>query len=185
MAETASNTLALGFRAPDFKLLNPRSKEIISLQDVKSPIGTVIVFLCNHCPYVKLILPKLIEVIMHYQQKDIAFIAINSNDTVKYPADSPEQMVVLAEEKKFTFPYLFDQTQQIAKAYQAACTPDFYLFDGNLQLIYHGRFDDATPGNSHPVTGKDLTQALNHLLEAKSPVAVQLPSLGCNIKWMT
>lgn len=183
MAETPSSMLPLGTIAPDFNLQDAVSKQSRSLKDLKSANGTVIMFICNHCPYVKHILPTLLEVIKNYQEKGISFIAINSNDVKNYPADNPENMQRLAEELGFTFPYLFDESQAIAKAYHAMCTPDFYLFDENLKCVYRGRFDAATPGNQHPVTGEDLTRAMDALLK-KAPIASeQKPSLGCNIKW--
>lgn len=183
MAETPSTMLPLGKIAPAFLLKDTVSDKMISLESIKSQIGTVIMFICNHCPYVKHIQTKLVEVAKTYQQKGIAFVAINSNDVENYPDDDPKHMKKFAETAGFTFPYLFDETQEIAKAYQAACTPDFYIFDHDLACIYRGRFDNATPKNNQPVTGKDLTHALDNLL-AKKPIDTnQYPSLGCNIKW--
>lgn len=183
MAETPSNMLPLGTKAPEFNLIDTRNDKKISLQEVKSDKATVIMFLCNHCPYVKHIQKKLVEITNKYQKNGIRFIAINSNDTQKYPADSPEKMKQEAETQGYQFPYLYDETQEVAKAYQAACTPDFYIFDKNLSCIYRGRFDDATPGNNNPVTGKDLTNALDAILAGKHVDAAQHASLGCNIKW--
>jgi thiol-disulfide isomerase/thioredoxin len=183
MAETLSTMLPLGTKAPDFTLTDAITDKTLSLQDLKSNIATVIMFICNHCPYVKLIQTKLAEVAKHYQKSGVSFIAINSNDVKHYPADSPEKMKSEALALNYTFPYLFDETQAIAKAYHAACTPDFYIFDGELGCVYRGRFDDATPGNHQPVTGQDLSQALDSLL-AKTPVNPdQKASIGCNIKW--
>jgi len=178
-----SSMLPLGTVAPDFTLPDTISGKILSLNDLKSPLGTVIVFICNHCPYVKHILPKLLEASKAYQKQNIQFIAINSNDAINYPDDSPENMQKLAHIWNFTFPYLFDESQDIARAYQAECTPDFYLFDKDLRCVYRGRFDDATPKNNIPVTGKDLCQAIDDLI-ANNPIhSQQYSSIGCGIKW--
>ena len=183
MAETPSTMLPLGTRAPDFKLIDTQMGKVVSLGELKSDQATVIMFLCNHCPYVKLIQSKLVDVAKKYQSKDVSFIAISSNDVKNYPADSPELMKVEAEKNGYTFSYLYDETQAVAKAYQAACTPDFYVFDKNLACVYRGRFDDATPGNGRTVTGGDLSLALDNLLAGKAIAADQRPSVGCNIKW--
>jgi len=183
MSETPSTMLPLGTKAPDFKLIDTVSNEEISLQAMKSNSATVIMFICNHCPYVKLIQTKLVEVIQYYQTKKINFVAINSNDINNYPADAPERMKEEALLHHYTFPYLFDETQTVAKAYQAACTPDFFVFDKNLECIYRGRFDEATPGNGKTVTGKDLSHALDAVLTGKNVDPHQYPSVGCNIKW--
>ncbi len=183
MAETPSNMLTLGTKAPDFTLPDTVTNHMVSLANVRSNKATVIMFICNHCPYVKLIQNKIIEVAKSYQKKDISFIAINSNDVKNYPADSPENMHKNAEHLGFTFPYLFDESQEVARAYQAACTPDFYVFDGNLSCVYRGRFDDATPGNGKVSTGSDLTHALDALIAGGKVNQDQKPSVGCNIKW--
>ena len=183
MAETPSNMLPLGTVAPDFTLPDARTGEPLSLSTQKSAIATVIMFICNHCPYVTYIQKKLLEIIAFYETKGIRFIAINSNDIKNYPADSPDNMRKEAEKNHYTFPYLYDETQQIAKAYQAACTPDFYIFDAHLKCVYRGRFDNATPGNTNPITGKDLSLALDQLLIQKPIDQNQKPSVGCNIKW--
>lgn len=183
MALTPSAMLPLGTLAPDFELTDAVSEKRFSLQDLKSPQGTVIIFMCNHCPYVKHVLPKLLEVSKNYSQKKIQFIAINSNDVKNYPADAPEKMKEMALAMHFDFPYLYDETQTIARAYQAACTPDFYLFDKNLRCAYRGRFDESTPGNQIPLSGKDLCQALDNLIAGKAISDIQLPSIGCSIKW--
>ena len=183
MAETTSTMLPLGTKAADFNLLDTRTEKFISLPEIKSDIATVIMFLCNHCPYVKHIQAKLLEVAKTYQAKGISFVAISSNDIEKYPADSPENMRKEAKTHQYTFPYLFDETQQAAKNYQAACTPDFFIFDSDLKCVYRGRFDDATPGNHHPVTGKELCAALDNVLSGNAVDDDQKPSLGCNIKW--
>lgn len=183
MALTPSTMLPLGTHAPDFNLPDTLSGKMISLQEIKSPVGTVILFICNHCPYVKHIQTELVNIANKYQSKKIQFIAINSNDIENYPADSPENMQKEAKMHGYPFPYLFDETQSVAKAYQAACTPDIYLFDQDLNCVYRGRFDDSTPGNQIPVTGKDLAAALDALLQHKEINPDQKPSVGCNIKW--
>lgn len=183
MALTPSTMLPLGTHAPDFNLMDTLSGKMISLTELKSSIGTVIMFICNHCPYVKHIQTELAITANKYQAKGIHFVAINSNDVENYPADSPENMKKDAAAHHYSFPYLFDATQTIAKAYQAACTPDFYVFDANLRCVYRGRFDASTPGNNIPVTGKDLTDALDAILANKPINADQKPSIGCNIKW--
>jgi len=183
MAKTPSTMIPLGTQAPDFDLLDVCTQQLVSLQKLKSPIATVIFFICNHCPYVKLIQTQLVSLANQYQQQDIHFVAINSNDVVQYPDDSPDKMREEAEIHHYPFPYLFDETQAIAKAYQAACTPDFYIFDDQLACIYRGRFDDATPGNGQAVTGADLSHALDCILTGKAIDPDQKASVGCNIKW--
>lgn len=183
MAETPSTMLPLGTKATDFTLPDTRTGKICTLSDLKSDKATVVMFICNHCPYVKHIQDKLVSVAKKYQALGISFIAISSNDAKNYPADSPEKMRLEAEQNDYTFPYLYDETQSIAKAYHAACTPDFYIFDNQLACIYRGRFDDSTPGNQRPVTGNELSQALDNVLVAKPINADQKPSVGCNIKW--
>lgn len=183
MAETPSNMLALDTKAPDFELPDVLSGKNISLNGIRSQKATVIMFLCNHCPFVKHVNTELVNMANHYIPKGISFVAINSNDVEKYPEDSPENMKKTAERLGYPFPYLFDETQDIAKAYKAACTPDFYVFDKDLQLVYRGQLDGSRPGNSVPVDGRDLRAALDSILEG-SPVAEhQKPSIGCNIKW--
>jgi peroxiredoxin len=183
MAETASNMLPLGTKAPDFTLLDVASGRKLSLRDLKSDTATVVMFICNHCPYVIHIQAALVKLAKEFTEKGIAFIGISSNDMEQYPADSPDKMKVVAKRWAFPFPYLYDETQEVAKAYQAACTPDFYVFDGNLKCVYRGRFDGSTPGNDVPVTGEDLREALESILSNKRLMLAQIPSLGCNIKW--
>lgn len=180
-----SAMLPLGTIAPDFTLLDTCSNQQRSLSEFKSNIATVIMFLCNHCPYVKYIQPKLTQLAIEYQAKGIQFIAISSNDITAYPEDGPDFMRKEAENYGYTFPYFYDESQQVAKAYQAACTPDFYVFDRDLRCVYRGRFDSATPRNNEPVTGTDLRSALDQLLAGKSIDSDQKASLGCSIKWKT
>lgn len=183
MADTLSNMLSLGTQAPDFKLLDTVSDEKLSLAQCKGLRGTVVMFISNHCPFVKHVNATLAKLAKEYKSKSIEFIAIGSNDIEHYPNDGPEFMKKLAIEEGFIFPYLFDQTQAVAKAYQAACTPDFYLFDATLTLVYRGQLDSSRPGNGIPVTGEDLTHALNALLSNQPISEDQKPSIGCNIKW--
>ena len=184
MANTPSNMLALGTKAPFFELPNPaKNNELQSLEDLKGSKGTLVIFMCNHCPFVIHVIEKLVELYEGYKGKGIEFIAINSNDVINYPADSPELMVDFAEEKGFTFPYLYDESQAVAKAYDAACTPDFYFFDDKLDLIYRGQMDDSRPGNNKEFTGEDLVIAIENLLAGQPQEELQRPSLGCNIKW--
>jgi peroxiredoxin len=183
MVETASKMLPLGNKAPSFTLKDTRFNQIISLREYQSSIATVIMFLSNHCPYVKNIQARLVEVAKIYQGRGIKFIAISSNDIEKYPSDGPREMQDEAKKFNYTFPYLYDETQEVAKLYQAACTPDFFIFDKDLLCVYRGCFDESTPGNNKPVTGEHLIKALDNIL-AKKPVSTdQKPSLGCNIKW--
>lgn len=184
MAKTPSNMLALGTKAPFFELPNPtKNNELQSLNNLKGEKGTLVMFICNHCPFVVHVIEKLAELYEDYKGKGIEFIAINSNDIVGYPADSPELMVDFAKEKGLSFPYLFDKSQSIAKAYNAACTPDFYFFDDKLDLVYRGQMDDSRPGNQQEVTGEDLIIAFENLLAGQPQEELQKPSLGCNIKW--
>ena len=183
MVETASNMLPLGTKAPDFTLHDTISNTEQCLSELKSDKGTVIMFICNHCPYVLLINQVLVEVAKRYQAKGISFVAISSNDAINYPQDGPIKMHDHAITIGYPFPYLYDDNQSIAKAYKAACTPDFYLFDQNLKLVYRGQFDNARPGDATDVTGEHLTHALDKLLQGKEIDFTQKPSLGCNIKW--
>jgi len=183
MAETPSTMVDLGTKAPDFNLPDAVSGENVSLEDVKSDKATVIMFICNHCPFVKHVKEELTKLASEYKKKGASFAAINSNDVENYPQDSPENMKKDAERFGYPFPYLFDETQEVAKAYDAACTPDFYIYDKDLKLVYRGQLDDSRPGNNIPVTGKDLRGALDNVLEGKKVSEEQKPSLGCNIKW--
>lgn len=183
MARTPSTMLELGTPAPRFALPDPASGKIISIDEfVGRPL--VVAFICNHCPYVKHIITQFTSVARRYQAKGIAFVAINSNDVRHYPDDSPDKMIVFSREHDFTFHYLYDESQAVAKVYRAACTPDLYLFDAVHLLVYRGQFDDSRPNSDVPVTGRDLTDAMDALL-ASRPISVdQKPSLGCNIKWL-
>ncbi|SDQ56894.1 thioredoxin family protein [Flagellimonas zhangzhouensis] len=183
MARTPSNMLPLGTKAPDFTLLDTVSDSTLSLDAVKGEKGTVIMFICNHCPFVIHVNPEISKLAKEYQSKGVGFVAISSNDVENYPQDSPDLMKEKATEADYTFPYLYDESQAVAKAYDAACTPDFYLFDADLNLVYRGQLDDSRPQNGIPLTGSDLRNALDSLLEGKSIAADQKPSLGCNIKW--
>lgn len=183
MSLTPSNMMPLGTTAPGFSLPDIISAKTLSLDSLKSDKGTVVMFICNHCPYVQHIITKIVEVAKDYQAKGIAFIAISSNDVQNFPADSPDLMKKNAITRGFSFPYLYDESQSVAKAYDAACTPDFFVFDKQLACVYRGRFDDATPGNNSPVTGKDLTAALDNLISNTPINQDQKPSIGCNIKW--
>lgn len=183
MAETASNMMPLGSKAPDFSLYDVITEQKVSLNDIASNKATVIMFICNHCPYVIHIHAKLLEVINHYSQLGISFAAISANDVTRYPQDGPEAMRAQAEKYAYRFPYLYDESQEVARAYLAACTPDFYIFDRDLKCVYRGRFDSSTPGNQQPVTGEELSDALDRILAEQDVNPDQKPSLGCNIKW--
>ncbi len=182
MARTPSTMLALGTPAPAFSLPEPLTGRIVKLGDFSGK-PLLVVFSCNHCPFVKHILQGLVQFAREYQTKGLAVVMISANDVTNYPEDSPEKMAELARQAGFTFPYLYDESQEVAKAYQAACTPDFFLFDAHHRLAYRGQFDDARPGNDVPVTGHDLRAACDAVLSGKAPSAGQKPSLGCNIKW--
>ena len=183
MANTPSNMLPLGTQAPEFSLLDTVTDNILNLNQLKGPRGTVIMFICNHCPFVVHVNKEVVKIAHNYINKGIKCIAISSNDAIKYPQDGPEKMKIHAENENYPFPYLYDETQETAKAYDAACTPDFYVFDEHLKLVYRGQLDDSRPGNGIPVSGSDLHQALDCLLENKENTKTQKPSIGCNIKW--
>lgn len=175
--------IPLGSEAPDFRLPDVVSGSELSLGDLKSDVATVLMFICNHCPYVKHLQDGLVKVADEYIPKGVSFIAINSNDVENYPDDSPERMKKVAEEKGYSFPYLFDETQEVARVYDAACTPDFFVYDRDLKCIYRGQFDDSRPGNGKPVTGKDMRMALDSIIAGRTIEWEQIPSIGCNIKW--
>ena len=183
MARTESNMMPLGTIAPDFELLDVVSENKISLSGIKSDIATVVMFTCNHCPFVKHIQKGIVALTNDYLSKGIAFVAISSNDVQNYPDDAPDKMVELAKELGYQFPYLYDETQDVARSYDAACTPDFFIFNGELQCVYRGQLDEARPGNAKPNDGKDIRVALDALIAGQPVSAEQVPSLGCNIKW--
>jgi len=183
MAQTPSNMLPLGTIAPNFTLFDTASGKDLTLSQIKSQKATVIMFICNHCPFVKHVNNELVRLAKDYISQGISFIAISSNDAVKYPADGPEEMAKAVKELGYPFPYLYDESQKVAKAYEAACTPDFYIFDKELSLVYRGQLDDSRPSNSQPVNGKDIRNSLDNLLNNKEVDNIQKPSIGCNIKW--
>ncbi len=183
MAYTESNMLPIGTKAPEFSLPDTVSGKTLTLHDVAGAKATVIIFSCNHCPYVIHVNPEIVRLANDYLPKGVGFVAISANDVVKYPADSPDKMKELAAAVGYPFAYLYDETQAVAKAYDAACTPDFYVFDENLRLAYRGRLDDSRPKTDTPLTGRDLRAALDAVLAGVAPVAKQYPSAGCNIKW--
>ena len=183
MVLTPTIKIPLGYQAPKFNLLNPLSGKMNSLDELKSKKGTVIIFMCNHCPYVVHILDGLIKLANDFIPKGISIIGINSNDILNYPDDSPEKMVSLVKENKMPFPYLFDETQEVAKAYHAACTPDFSIFNSKMNCVYRGQLDNSRPGNSEPVTGSDIRYVLDALINNTDINCIQKPSMGCNIKW--
>ena len=183
MALTPSTMISLGSKAPELTLTDTVSGKNLSLNEIKSDAATVIMFICNHCPFVIHINKELVRLANDYIPKGISFIAISSNDVVKFPEDSPEKMTQLAKEQKYPFPYLYDESQQVARSYDAACTPDFFIYDKNLKLAYRGQLDDSRPSNGIPVTGKDMRNALDCILADKPLSQDQRPSIGCNIKW--
>jgi peroxiredoxin len=183
MAIASSYNLALGTVAPPFNLRDTVSGKMFSLESLRSKQATLIMFLCNHCPYVKHVNPEVVRIANEYSPKRISFIGISSNDVVQYPEDGPEQMKRTAEALGYTFPYLYDETQEVARAYDAVCTPDFYVFDKKLQLIYHGQLDDSRANGHLPLSGKDLRAVLDNVLNGSPWPALQRPSIGCSIKW--
>lgn len=185
MARTPSNMLALGTKAPEFELYDTVTDKTFDLEALKGPKGILIMFICNHCPFVKHVNPEIAKLGEEYQAKGFGIVSISSNDVENYPADSPELMKETAQSEAYTFPYLYDEDQSVAKAYDAACTPDFFLFDENLELAYRGQLDDSRPGNEKPVTGKDLRDAMDAILAGEKVSEDQKPSIGCNIKWKT
>ncbi len=185
MAATPSTMLALGTTAPPFSLLDAVTDRVVSNTDFVGASGLLVMFICNHCPYVKHVRTVLASLARTYQAKGMAVVAINSNDFVAYPDDSPDKMREEAVAAGYTFPYLVDESQEVARAYQAACTPDFFLFDRDQKLVYRGQLDGSRPGNAVAPSGADLGAALDALLAGRAVPADQKPSLGCNIKWKT
>lgn len=182
MARTPSTMVELGTLAPDFSLPDTTGKQV-SLSDFQGAPALLVVFMCNHCPYVKHIREEFAAFAREYQAKGLSVVGINANDVANYPDDSPDKMAEEVQTVGYTFPYLYDESQAVAKTYQAACTPDFFLFDQERRLAYRGQFDDSRPRNDLPVTGKDLRAAVDAVLAGESPSPEQTPSLGCNIKW--
>ncbi|APY00756.1 thioredoxin family protein [Lacinutrix venerupis] len=183
MARTESNSFENGTLAPEFSLEDVVTGKTMNLQQLKGKNGTVIMFICNHCPFVVHVNKQLVEIANNYLKKGISFIAISSNDAKAYPQDRPELMKQVAANLKYPFPYLYDETQEVAKAYDAACTPDFYVFNADLKATYHGQLDNSRPGNGITVNGEDLRKAIDAILNNEAPLENQKPSLGCNIKW--
>ena len=183
MTRTTSNTVALGTLAPNFNLKDTNSSEWFSFQDLKKEKGTLVLFICNHCPFVHHVINEIVMIANDYRVQGIGIIAISSNDVVKFPQDAPELMTEFAFQNKFEFPYLYDVTQEVAKAYNAACTPDFFLFDNQDTLVYHGQLDDSRPGNGIPLSGNDLRGAIDGVIYNRSINPDQKSSLGCSIKW--
>ncbi len=182
MAETPSTMLELGTRAPEFRLRDTDGREV-ALAEFAGSKALLVMFLCNHCPFVRHVQAELARIGRDYQPRGVAVVAISSNDAGQYPDDGPKAMAKEKQRAGYTFPYLFDETQEVAKAYRAACTPDLYLFDAQRRLVYRGQLDDSRPGNQVPVTGRDLRRALDAVLEGRPVEPKQRASVGCNIKW--
>lgn len=183
MSQTSSNMLALGTIAPEFRLKDTNSNDTYSFEDLKGSKGTLVIFMCNHCPYVLHVINEIVMIANDYRVQGIGVMAISSNDIEKFPQDSPEMMTEFAFQNKIDFPYLFDETQEAAKAFDAACTPDFFLFDNRNRLFYRGQLDDSRPNNGIPLSGSDLRSAIDALIYNRSLKDPQKPSVGCNIKW--
>ena len=183
MAQTFTIQIPLGFKAPNFNLPDTISGKPFNYNQIKGGKGTLVMFICNHCPYVLHVMDELVKIGKEYQSKGIGFVAISANDIENYPEDSPELMKQFAAERDFPFPYLYDETQETAKAYQAVCTPDYDLFDANDVCVYRGQLDESRPQNDAPINGKNLRIALDAVIAGLKPDEKQLPSSGCNIKW--
>ena len=183
MAYIESKMLPLGIKAPDFSLPDTISGKSLSLEDISSDKATVLMFLCNHCPYVHHVNPEIVRLVADYKKQGVAFAGISSNDVAHYPQDRPELMKEVAKDLGYDFPYLYDESQEVARNYDAACTPDFYVFDGDLKLVYRGRLDDSRLGNEIPLSGSDLRAAIDAVLLNQSVNEAQYPSGGCGIKW--
>lgn len=183
MAQTPSNMLPLGTKAPNFNLPATNFNDFFSYETVKGEKGTLVIFICNHCPFVLHAIDEIVMIANDYRVQGIGIVAISSNDVVKYPQDTPDKMADFALENKIDFPYLYDETQEVAKAYDAACTPDFYLFDTQDKLVYRGQLDDSRPGNGIPISGSDLRNAIDSIIYNRKMNPNQKPNIGCNIKW--
>jgi peroxiredoxin len=183
MSLTPSTMLELGTRAPDFSLPDVRTGQTVSLAELQGKDALLVLFMCAHCPFVKLVEAEFAAIGRDYQSKGLGLVAISANDAENYPDDAPQRLREQAERLGFTFPYLYDESQEAARAYRAACTPDLYLFDRELKLAYRGQLDDARPGNGLPVNGKNLRAAIDSVLAGKKVTESQLPATGCNIKW--
>ena len=183
MSATVSTMMPLGTTAHSFELRDTVSGKVISLSELKGEKATLIMFICNHCPFVLHVNDELVRIATEYQTKGVSFVAISSNDVVNYPQDGPELMKIHAKKVGYPFPYLYDETQEVAKVYDAACTPDLFLFDQDLKCVYRGQLDDSRPNMDTPVTGQDLRAALNAVLNGEKVNENQIPSIGCNIKW--
>ncbi len=183
MSYVESNMLPLGSEAPPFVLPDTVSGDTIRLQDIAGEKATVVMFICNHCPYVIHVNEEIVRVANDYSSKGVSFVAISSNDAKNYPQDGPDEMKIHAANENYPFPYLYDESQHVARAYDAACTPDFYVFDKDLKLTYRGRIDDSRPNSGKPLTGKDLREAIDAMVQGEAVSEKQYPSGGCNIKW--
>ncbi|HET8839016.1 MAG TPA: thioredoxin family protein [Flavobacteriaceae bacterium] len=183
MPPISSKMLPLGTKAPDFQLVDAVTSDLYTLKDIRGKKGTVVMFLCNHCPFVKHVNQEIVRIANDYRVVGFGFVAISSNDVENYPLDHPDLMWRTARDENYPFPYLYDQTQEVAKAYQAACTPDFYVFDDALKLVYRGQLDNSRPGNGIPVNGRDLRESLDNILNNNPQRKDQKPSMGCGIKW--
>jgi peroxiredoxin len=183
MVRTPSTMATLGTAAPDFSLPDPRTGRTVSLGDFADAPALLVAFLSNHCPFVKHIADELGAFSREYAEKGLAIVGVCANDVANYPDDSPEKMAAEAAARGYAFPYLYDESQEVAKAYRAACTPDFFLYDGERKLVYRGQFDDSRPSLELPVTGADLRAACDAALAGQRPAEEQRPSIGCNIKW--
>jgi peroxiredoxin len=183
MALTGSRNLSLGVQAPPFSLPDTRTGDTVSIGDFADRRALLVMFICNHCPYVKHVADALAALGRDYAEKSVAIVGISANDARSHPADHPDRMKEEAEARGYVFPYLHDESQEVARAYGAACTPDFYLFDAERTLVYHGQFDDSRPSNYKPVTGRDVRAAIDAVLAGDTPDSRQVPSIGCSIKW--
>ncbi len=183
MARVHSTMIALGKKAPEFLLPDTVSGKQISFDDVRGELATLVMFICNHCTFVLHVNAELVKLANDYNNKGIGFVVISSNDIISHPGDAPDKMKDVAMQLHYPFPYLYDETQETAKAYDAACTPDFFIYDKNMELVYRGQLDDSRPGNGIPVTGKDIRHALDCLINNEPVPEIQKSSIGCNIKW--